>query len=97
MKLRRDHRDRDETEVAVLEALADRGTEGMTLFELRSVLGVDIDELETALSGLRDSGLVTVEQDDSRVVFVVEAGAVEDETDGDPGFFAWLRETLGRG
>jgi DNA-binding MarR family transcriptional regulator len=95
MKLDRDHRDRDETEVAVLEALADRGEEGMTLFELRSVLGVDIDGLETALSGLQDSGLVTVEQDDSRVVFVVEAAAVADETDEDPGFFEWLREKFG--
>jgi hypothetical protein len=95
MKLDRDHRDRDETEVAVLQALADRGDEGMTLFELRSVLGVDIDELETALAGLRDSDLVAVEQNDSRVVFVVQAAAVADETDDDPGFVEWLREKLG--
>ena len=95
MKLGRDHRDRDETEVAVLEALADRGAEGMTLFELRSVLGVDIDELETALSGLRDAGLVSVEQDDGRVRFVVVGAAVEEEPESDPGFFEWLREKLG--
>ena len=46
MRAKREYRDRDETEVAVLDALADRKDEGMTVFELRSRVDVDIDELE---------------------------------------------------
>jgi len=97
MKLRREHRNRDETEIAVLEALADRHEEGMTLFELRSSIGVDIDELETALSGLQHSGLVSVEREETRTVFVVDSGAIETEEEGaeDISFFEWLQKQFG--
>lgn len=97
MRLRPEYRDRDDTELAVLDALADRHEEGMTLFELRSSLGVDIDGLETALTGLQDSGLVSVEDDGQRTVFVVDQGAIEPEqsqTD-DVGVLEWLRGRLG--
>ncbi|MFW6384050.1 MAG: DUF6432 family protein [Halodesulfurarchaeum sp.] len=94
MELGREHRNRDGTQVAVLEALVERGEEGMTLFELRSVLGVDIDELEGALSGLRDAELVRAEQHEQRVVFVADAAALAEE-DTDPGFLGWLRKKLG--
>ncbi|MFW5922431.1 MAG: DUF6432 family protein [Halodesulfurarchaeum sp.] len=98
MQLRREHRNRDETQRAVLEALADRHEEGMTLFELRSVVDTDIDQLEAALSGLQESGLVAVEDDGDRTVFVVASGAIEPESgavEDEPGFFDWLRGKLG--
>ena len=64
MQAKREYRDRDDTEVAVLDALVDRTEEGMTVFELRTDVEVDIDELETALADLKDAGLIAVENDD---------------------------------
>jgi DNA-binding transcriptional ArsR family regulator len=67
MQAKREYRDRDDTEVAVLDALVDRTEEGMTVFELRSGVGTDIDALETALAELKEEGLITVENDDERM------------------------------
>jgi len=53
MRVKPAYRDRDETEVAVLDALADRREEGMTVFEIRSRVDVDIDRLEDALAELK--------------------------------------------
>ena len=64
MQAKREYRERDETEVAVLDALVDRTEEGMTVFELRAGVEVGIDELETALAELKDADLITVENDD---------------------------------
>lgn len=64
MQAKREYRDRDGTEVAVLDALVDRTEEGMTVFELRTGAEVDIDELEDALAELKDAGLITVENSD---------------------------------
>ena len=41
MRAKPEFRDRDDTEVAVLDALADRRDEGMTVFELRSEVDVE--------------------------------------------------------
>lgn len=97
MELRQEHRDRDETQISVLEALADRHKEGMTVFELRSVVDTDIDDLEMALSGLQRDGLVAVEENGDRTVFVVASSAIEPETERreNIGFFAWLKGRLG--
>lgn len=97
MRLRQEHRDREETEVAVLQALADRHEEGMTLFEMRSVVDTDIDGLERALSGLQESGLVAVEENGDRTVFVIGSSAIEaeDEPDVEESFFGWLKGRLG--
>ena len=43
MQAKREYRDRDDTEVAVLDALVDRTEEGMTVFELRTDVEVDIE------------------------------------------------------
>lgn len=99
MQAKREFRDRDGTEVAVLDALVDRAEEGMTVFELRTGVEVDIDELETALSELKEAELITVENregpmriyPDDRVV--PEFGA-EDEGNGSS-FLGELREKLG--
>jgi hypothetical protein len=64
MQAKREYRDRDDTEVAVLDALVNRTEEGMTVFELRTDVEVDIDDLETALAELKDAGLITVENGD---------------------------------
>lgn len=58
-----DYQDRDPLDVAVLDALLDRTEEGMTIFELRTHVEADIDELETALQGLNDDGLIVIDAD----------------------------------
>ncbi|MFW5965190.1 MAG: DUF6432 family protein [Halodesulfurarchaeum sp.] len=98
MRLRRELRERNDTELAVLEALAERHQEGMTVFELRSIVDRDIDDLETALSGLQRAGLIRVEREDSRTLFLIadRALASEASTTTDTGFLAWLQSKLGR-
>lgn len=97
MRLRQEHRDREETEVAVLQALADRHEDGMTLFELRSIVDTDIDGLEQALSGLQHSGLVAVEDDGNRTVFLIASSAIEPEhePETEESFVGWLKGLLG--
>lgn len=68
MRAKREYRDRDETEVAVLDALVDRGEEGMTVFELRSRADVGIDRLEEALAELKAEGLIDVENEGERTL-----------------------------
>ncbi|MFB6152763.1 MAG: DUF6432 family protein [Halodesulfurarchaeum sp.] len=96
MRLRREYRSRDDTEVAVLEALVDRQDDGMTVFELRSRVGTDIDELETALASLKDDGLISAEEVDGRTLITVDSDAsVEEGPEDDRGFVDVVREKLG--
>lgn len=99
MQAKREYRDREETEVAVLDSLVDRTDEGMTVFELRTDVEVDIDDLETALATLKDDGLITVENGD-RPMRIYPADRVVPESDpdeqvGHSSLFGSLREKLG--
>ncbi|WP_336134273.1 DUF6432 family protein [Natronomonas amylolytica] len=101
MQAKREYRDRDEAEVAVLDALVDRSEEGMTVFELRSGVDVDIDidDLETALADLKEAGLIDVENDDEAMRIypddrVVPEPTNDDDEDG-PSILDRLREKLG--
>lgn len=76
MKAKPEHRDRDETEVAILDALANRHEEGMSVFELRSRVDVDIDQLEGALGDLKADGLIEVTEESDRTVIVPEDHAI---------------------
>lgn len=99
MQANREYRDRDGTEVAVLDALVDRSEGGMTVFELRAVVEVDIDELETALAELKEAGLITVENDDEPMRIYPDERAVPDpgseEPDGASSLLDGLRRRLG--
>ena len=64
MTVPRQYTDRDEVEVAVLEALVDRPAEGLTVFELRTHVGESIDDIEDALAALKRDGLIDVEHAD---------------------------------
>ncbi len=88
MKAKREYRDRDDVEVAVLDALVDRSEEGMTVFELRSRVGRDIDDLEGALAALKDDGLVTAKENGDRTVVLPDERVVPEpgETDGPESF-----------
>lgn len=84
MRAKPEFRDRPETEVTVLDALADRQEEGMTVFELRSRVDVDIDRLEEALAELKADGLIEVTTASDRTVIIPEDGVVgpyDPETD----------------
>lgn len=98
MKAKREFRDRDEVEVAVLDALVDRGGDGMTVFELRAAVDVDIDTLEAALGELKEDSLIAVERDDGRTVVLPDDRVVPDPTeapDDDDGLFDAIRDRLG--
>ena len=99
MQASQEYRDRDRTEVAVLDALVERSEEGMTVFELRSVVELDIDELETALAELKEAGLITVKNDDEPMRIYPDERAVPDPSSEDPGeatsFLDGLRKRLG--
>jgi DNA-binding transcriptional ArsR family regulator len=82
MKLRREYRHRDESQVAILESLADRQDEGMTVFELRSRVGVDIDELEQALSALQADGLISATEQGDRTLITVDERVLTEEEGG---------------
>ncbi len=85
MRAKREYRNRDATEVAVLDALVDRKGEGLTVFELRAHADISIDELEDALASLKDAGLIEVTDEGARTVIlpddkvVPEPGEAEDE------------------
>lgn len=95
MRAKPEYRSRDETEVAVLDALADRHKEGMTVFEIRSRADVTIDEIEDALAALKADDLIVVENNDERTVILPEEHVVGPvETDEDQSFLEQLRERL---
>ena len=78
MQAKREYRDRDETEVTVLDALVDRHEEGMTVLELRSHADAEIDRLEAALGELKEEGLIDVEQEGVRALAVRVRDPVRD-------------------
>jgi DNA-binding transcriptional ArsR family regulator len=96
MRAKPEHRDRDETEVAVLDALADRREEGMTVFELRSHVDEDIDTLEDALGDLKNDGLIEAREKDSRTVILPDESAVGpvESDDEEPDIFDRIRDRL---
>lgn len=70
--------DRDEREVAVIEALINRQHDGLTVFELRSLADIDIDELEKALQSLQADGLIRVERNGERTVIYPDESVIPD-------------------
>ncbi|EMA33550.1 DUF6432 family protein [Haloarcula japonica] len=95
MRAKPEYRDRDETEVAVLDALADRRDEGMTVFELRSRTEENIDRIEDALAALKADGLIEVEDNGERTVILPGEGVVgESLPDEDESILDQIRKLL---
>lgn len=96
MRAKPAHRDREDTEVAVLDALADRREEGMTVFELRSRVDADIDRLEEALAELKADDLIEASEDGERTVILPDDDAIgPEEEDGEPGVLDALKRRFG--
>jgi hypothetical protein len=95
MQAKQEYRDREDTEVAVLDALADRAEEGLTVFEIRSEVDADIDRLEEALGDLKSDGLIDVERNGNRTVILPDEDVVGTvDHDDDSGLFEKLRRRL---
>ena len=96
MTAKRAYRDRGDVEVAVLDALVDRGREGMTVLELRAAVDADIDAIETALTGLKSDDLLTVEKDEQHTIIKPDERVIPGpgEDDIEPSLFERLREYL---
>jgi predicted transcriptional regulator len=95
MRVKSEYRDRDETEVAVLDALADRHEEGMTVFELRAKVEMDIDTIENALADLKEEQLIQVSKEGDRTVIVPEDHILTARNgDDDRDIFEQLRKRL---
>lgn len=95
MKARREFRDRSDTEVAVLDALVDRHGTGMTVLELRAHVDADIDDIEDALTTLKDDDLIVATDDGSRTLITVDDRVVPDGTpEPDYTLFDRIREKL---
>lgn len=97
MRASREFRDRDAVDVAVLDALVDRREEGLTVFELRSVVDASIDDIETSLARLKEAGLITVDESDQRTLIYPADRVVPDSPGGDdhqPSVLEQIRERL---
>ncbi|AAV46931.1 MULTISPECIES: DUF6432 family protein [Haloarcula] len=95
MRAKPEYRDRDDTEVAVLDALADRRDEGMTVFELRSRTEENIDRIEDALAALKADDLIEVEDNGERTVILPGEGVVgESLPDEDESILDQIRKRL---
>ena len=81
MKAKREYRNREEVEVAVLDALVDRNEDGMTVFELRSHVDVGIDELEPALANLKEDDLIHASDGDQRTLIRPDERVIPDPDD----------------
>jgi DNA-binding transcriptional ArsR family regulator len=94
MRAKEEYRDRDETEVAVLDALADRTETGTTVFDLRALVEEDIDTLEDALAELNEDGLIEVTEQGGRTMIFAKDHAIGNGTNTDDGgtdFFEEIR------
>jgi hypothetical protein len=96
MRAKREYRNRDRTEVAVLDALVDRAEEGMNVFELRAAVEVDIDELEEALSTLKRDDLIVVESGNETVIKPADRVVPDEPTEGEgeQSIGEWLRDRI---
>lgn len=96
MRAKREYRRREAVDVAILDALVDRHVDGMTVFELRTQVDEDIDDIEEALARLKSDGLIQVETGQNRTVIVPDDRVVPDPGTGDdePSLFEELRRRL---
>ncbi|EMA65161.1 hypothetical protein C461_15005 [Halorubrum aidingense JCM 13560] len=87
MAAKPEYRDRPDVEVALLDALVDRGDEGMTVLELRAAVDADIDAIEEALSALKADSLITVESQERVRVYPHDRVVPDpdEQTDAAPG------------
>lgn len=94
MKAKRAYRDREAPQVAILDALVDRGDEGMTVLELRASVDADIDMIESALGDLKRDGLIEVSNTGGSTVIKPDERVVPDPDthESTKSLIDWLRD-----
>lgn len=85
MRAKPEYRDRDETEVAVLDVLAEHNGDGMSVLAIRAEVDADIDSLEVALERLKSDALIDVNRTNGRTVIAVKDHVVGPGDPGDDG------------
>jgi ribosome assembly protein YihI (activator of Der GTPase) len=77
-------RDREADEEAeILDALIDRGEEGMTVLELRAFVDADIDAIEDGLTELKRDGLIEIERAEGGHLIKPDERVIPDDGDDD--------------
>jgi len=95
MRAKREYRNRDDVSVSVLDALVERGEEGLTVFELRSHVDAGIDEIEPALTALKEDDLIEVDRSGDKTLLKPDPRVIpEDPEDDDPSLFDAIRDRL---
>ncbi|ELY92768.1 hypothetical protein C483_07367 [Natrialba hulunbeirensis JCM 10989] len=95
MKAKPEYRNRERTQVAVLDELVDRADDGMSVLELRAAVEAEIDDLEEALSTLKADRLIVVETDGSETLIKPDERVIPDdptEEDDEQSIGEWLRD-----
>ncbi|ELZ01614.1 hypothetical protein C482_06167 [Natrialba chahannaoensis JCM 10990] len=95
MKAKPEYRNRERTQVAVLDELVDRADDGMSVLELRAAVEAEIDDLEEALSTLKEDRLIVVETDGSETLIKPDERVIPDdptEEDNEQSIGEWLRD-----
>lgn len=95
MRAKPPHRDRDPPQVAVLDALAERAEDGMTVLELRAEVDAPIDDLEAALGALDRDGLIETDEADDRTVIRPRDGVVGPDEPDETSVLDRLRDVFG--
>lgn len=80
MASRSSYESRDEVEVQILDALIERAETGMTIFELRTAVDVDIETLEPALNNLRSDNLISIDYSEERSLIHPVDRIIPDDT-----------------
>jgi ribosome assembly protein YihI (activator of Der GTPase) len=89
-------RDREtDEETEIIDALVDRGEEGMTVLELRAFVDADIDTIEEGLTELKRDGLIEIERAEDGPVIRPDDRLIPETDDDDGGsFLDAIRERL---
>jgi len=74
-----------EAEEAILEALIERGEEGMTVLELRASVDEDIDAIESGLTELKRDGLIEADREDDTTVIRPDERVMPENGEADDG------------
>ena len=96
MRVKRAYRDRAEVEVAVLDALVERGGDGMTVLEIRTAVDADIEAIQRALEALKRDDMIEVSTDGDSTLISPDDRVVPGpgEEPARPSLLEWLRERL---
>lgn len=85
MPAKAEFRDRERTQVAVLDSLVGHAEEGLTVLDLRSRVDADIDAIESALAALKEDDLITTDREDGSLRIYPDERVLPEESDDEEG------------